>query len=92
MNKWLFGIAASLAVGLVGFGGNLLWNHWAQAQEDHIKQAAIEDLARSNYAVVEQLRKIHESQDAKTEKVRELCLARQLTDRTACAEAGVELP
>jgi hypothetical protein len=68
------------------------WNHLAEAQEKHKQQESIEQLTRSNSELLKKLSERQIAEDAKIEKVRELCLARQLTDRETCAEAGVELP
>jgi hypothetical protein len=91
MRAWIKPVATGATLGLLGFAGTLLWNHWVQANDDHVQQLTLEELSRSNYAVVEQLVKIHEDEDAAMAERKKLCVAGKIVDRETCAEAGVEL-
>lgn len=92
MTGWQKGVAASVtSAAIIGFGA-LAWNWIASANENHAKQAEVEDLARSNYAVVEKLSQRALAEDAAIEQDKKRCLSGIIKDKAICGNVGVLIP
>ena len=89
--KTILGIIASVATAGILYGASLFANHWAKAGEVAEQMPKIEELVRSNQAVVKELADRAKAQDAKRDRDRELCIAKKITDRDVCAAAGYEV-
>lgn len=89
--KTVLGVIASVATAGILYGASLFGNHWARAGEVAEQMPKIEELVRSNQAVVKELGERAKADDVRREYTRELCIAGKMTDRAVCAAVGVEV-
>jgi len=89
--KTVLGVIASVATAGILYGASLFGNHWARAGEVAEQMPKIEELVRSNQAVVKELADRAKDDDAKSARDLELCIAKKITDRAVCAAVGVEV-